>query len=145
MNYYYSQQYGGYANYGIGEPTMKQAGCVITALAMILSYFNNRAFYPEQMLSWGRKNGMIDSKGRTRFEVFPRATNNKLRISVYSDCNLGESVYGIREVKLNSGQLHWVIDHPEIPNTIIDPLDGKVKTYNSQNYTGRRYFYIGKK
>lgn len=144
-NYYYSQTFGGYKNFGIGTPTMGQKGCVVTSLAMILSYFNDKAFYPDQMLSWGRENGMLDDRGNTRFEVFCKAAGGKLRISFVANAQPGEVTYAIREVKLSSGLPHWVIDHPIIPNMIIDSYDGKVKTHNSFNFTGRVYYYIGKK
>ena len=145
MDYYYSQTFSIYKNYGIGAPTMGQKGCVITCLAMILSYFNNRAFYPEQMLSWGRENGMLDNQGNTRFEVFCKATGNKLRISVTNNAQPGEVIYAVREILLSNGQKHWIIDHLTQPNMVIDSYDGKVKPYRSFNYTGRAYYYIGKK
>lgn len=147
MNYYYSQKYGAYKNYGIGTPTMYGAGCVITGLAMILSYFNDRPFYPEQMLSWGRENGMLTDRGYTRFDVFPKATNNKLRISDTNTASEGEVTYAIRECVLDSGLKHWVIDHPIESGKIIDTWNGVVYDFKSKKYkyTGRVNYYIGKK
>ena len=144
-NYYYSQKYGGYKNFGIGEPTMEQAGCVITGLAMILSYYNDSPYYPDQMLSWGRENGMLTEQGYTRFEVFPLATNNKLRLSSKADANEDEVTYAIRECVLDSGLNHWVIDHPIQADKIIDTWNGLVYSYTKYNYTGRVNYYIGKK
>jgi len=144
-NYYYSQKFGAYKNYGIGTPTMETAGCVITGLAMILSYFNDSAYYPDQMLSWGRQNGMLDSRGKTRFPVFCEATGGKLRISDVANAKDGEVTFAIREVRLDSGLLHWVIDHPSEVGKIIDTWNGVVYSYNKYNFTGRAYYYIGKK
>lgn len=146
-NYYYSQKYGAYKNFGIGEPTMEQAGCVITGLAMILSYFNDSAYYPDQMLSWGRENGMLQSNGYTRFDVFPKATDNKLRLDDASNAKPGEIVYSLRECILDNGMKHWVIDHPLEVGKIIDTWNGEVYDFKSHKYeyTGRVISYIGKK
>ncbi len=144
-DYYFKQTYSAYASYGIGEPTMGNAGCVITSLAMILSYFNDSPYHPDQMLKWGRENGMLDKGGKTRFHVFPKATDYKLRMMTSPNAKPGEITYAIREVRLKSGLLHWIIDHPTIPGKIIDSWDGKVKDYALQNCTGRAYYYIGKK
>lgn len=150
-NYYYSQNYGLYAYYGISVPTMKDAGCLITSLAMLLSYFNDSAYYPEQMLSWGRKYGMLDAGGRTIFSKFCEAAGNKLRVDVPSNAKPGEKVYTVREINMPNGLQHWVLDHPLEANKIIDPLDGQVKDYGYYrasghgNYTGRSVSYIGKK
>ena len=146
QEYYFKQTYSVYKNYGIGLPTMGGKGCVITGLAMILSYINDSAYTPEKMLSWGRENGMIDRNGNTIFSKFCEATGNTFRMSTSDqEADVGETIYGIREVRLKSGLLHWVIDHPIIPHKIIDPWDGKVKGFTSVNPTGRVYFYIGKK
>ena len=144
-DYYFKQTYSVYKNYGIGEPTMQQSGCVITGLAMILSYFNDKPYYPDQMLSWGRENGMLTSHGYTRFEVFPKATNNKLRLSTKADAKEDEVTYAIRECVLDSGLNHWVIDSPNVSGKIIDTWNGQLYDYGKYNYTGRVYYYIGKK
>lgn len=149
-DYYYSQNYGLYKNYGISLPTMGGKGCLIVCLSMLLSYFNRSAYYPEQMLSWGRQEGMLDERGNTRFNVFCKAAGNKLRIDNPSNARPGESVYTVREINMTNGLQHWVLDHPNLVSKIIDPIDGRVKDYEYYlnqghgKYSGRSVSYIGK-
>ena len=146
-NYYYSQKYSVYANKLIVPGlTMAKGGCVITNLAMILSYFNDRAFYPDQMLDWMKKNNGILPDGRVKYDVFCKASDNWLRFSYIPNPKAGETTYGIRQVFIGSAPAwHWIIDHPLIPNKIIDPYNGLVKAFNSFSYTGQARYFIGKK
>lgn len=148
MNYLYSQRYGGYTNKIIwGNLTMGRAGCVITNLAMILSYFNNRPFYPDQMLDWMQKHNGIMLGGRANYDVFCQAAGNKLRLSYTNNPKPGEIVYTMRQVYFGKApDWHWVIDSPTQVGKIIDPWDGLVKNYNHEHkYTGQHRYFIGHK
>jgi hypothetical protein len=122
---------------------MAEAGCVITCKAMLLSYFNQRDFFPDQMLLWDRANGGILDDGRTVWKKLCEAAGGKLRHTLFNDVQPGELVYCIRKVHFGNG--HYVLDHPEQPGKIIDPLDGRVKPYGTYRYTGENHYYIGKR
>lgn len=151
-DYYYSQRYGAYARKEIGRAKdvkgriilykMADSGCVITATAMILSYFNDRAFYPDQMLEWLKKNKGLTSGGAFYWDKLCEAAGGKLRRSITPNPKPDETTYGLRGVYLANG--HYIIDHPKLIGKIIDPLDGLVKPYNTYKYTGYNNFYIGK-
>lgn len=144
MDYYYSQRYGGYKDEVIiPGPTMGEKGCLITCCSMMLSYFNNNPLYPEQLLHWLHKHNGLTSDGRLIWSKICEAAGGKLRMNTKPDSKPGEVTYGIRECKL-SGQQHFVLDHPRESGKIIDPWDGKVKDFNSQNYTGKNMFFMGK-
>lgn len=152
-NYYFSQRFSAYTNQEIGRIKdrkgnwiiyrMADSGCIITGVAMILSYFNDRAFYPDQMLKWLKEHNGLTSGGAFYWNKLCEAAGNKLRISSKPDPKPGEITYGIRGVYLANG--HFVIDHPLEVGKIIDPLDGRVKDYNFYKYTGYNTFYLGYK
>lgn len=144
-DYYYSQRYGGYKDEVIiPGPTMGEKGCLITVFAMILSYFNNSAYFPEQMLHWLHKHNGMTSDGRLYWQKLCEAAGGNLRMAIKPNPKPGEVTYGIHECKV-SGQQHFVLDHPSQVGKIIDPWDGRVKPYNSQEYTNRDIYYMGKK
>ena len=144
MNYYYSQKFGGYSSEVITPgPTMGQAGCAITACAMLISYFNNSPLYPDDFLHWLHQHNGITSGGRLYWNKVCEATGFKLRMNSKANPRPEEVTYGIRECLINGSQ-HFVFDHPTIPNKIIDPYDGKVKDFNSMKYTGKNIFFMGK-
>lgn len=144
MNYYYSQRYPVYEWWGMTNPTMGQKGCLVTATAMLLSYFNDSAMYPDDWLRWLRQNNGLTGNGNFLWHSLVEATDSKLRYSTKPNAKNGETTYGLRECWL-SGQKHWVLDHPLEENKIIDPWDGQVKAYDAMKYTGRVVYYIGKK
>ena len=148
-NYYYSQKYGGYAKEVIiPGPIMSDKGCAITCAAMLISYFNDSALYPDDFLHWLHEHNGLTSDGRLLYESVCKATNYKLRMSTVANPKLGETIYCIREVwyKGRAGQQHFVFDHPSIPGKVIDPIDGSVKNYtNEHTYTGKNIFFIGKR
>lgn len=145
MSYYYSQKYPVYAN-NVVPPgaTMEQIGCLITAGAMLISYFNDSPLYPDHFLNWLHRHNGLEADGRLRWSAITDATGGKLRYSNKANARQDETTYGLREVLLGNGTLHWVLDHPITPNKVIDPYDGKVKDYNDFSYT-RSVYYIGKK
>ncbi len=146
-NYYYSQRYSGYANkLIIPGLTMSQGGCFITDYAMILSYFNDKAFYPDQMLDFLQSKNYITSTGRAMYQGLCDAAGFKLRFSYTPNAQAGETTYGIRQVYFgHAPDWHWICDHPLIANTIIDPFDGAIKPFNHYSYTGQARFFLGKR
>ena len=148
-NYYYSQRYGGYASKIIGTIsnhafTMRSDGCLITDCAMLLSYFNDRALYPDQLLEWLKTHDGLLPDGRLLWNKICEAAGNKLRFSYVPNPQYGEITYGLRQVIFGRFN-HWVFDHPIIANMIIDPWTGSALPYNSFIYTGQNRFYLGKK
>ena len=145
-NYYYSQRYSVYANEIIGQPnlTMANYGCLVCDCAMLISYFNDKPLYPDIFLVWLKYHNGLTKDGRLYWIKVCEATNDKLKFSYKPDAKQGEITYGLRQVYF--GRLnHWILDHPLIPNKVIDSWDGKVKDYNSFKYTGQNRFFIGKK
>lgn len=142
--YYYSQKYHAYANKKIANGyIMASHGCYITCFAMILSYFNHKAFYPEQMLKFLQRKGYILPDARVYNSGLEDAAGNELRFDYHETPKIGEHIFGIRQVYFGPIN-HWVLDHPIIPNKIIDTYDGKVKDYNHYSYTGQVRFFMGK-
>lgn len=118
-------------------------GCYITDMAMILSYFNDRPFYPDQMLEFLKRKRYVLPDARVFNKGLEDAAGFKLRFSYRVDPLPGDRVYGMRQVYF--GPIgHWVIDHPLIPNKVIDPFDGQVKNYTDFAYTGQNRYFIGK-
>ena len=144
MDYLYSQKYSGYANKKIANGfTMATHGCYITCFAMILSYFNGRAFYPDNMLDFLQKKGYVLPDARVYNEGLEDAAGYKLRFDYRPTPKEGEITYGIRQVYF--GPIgHWVIDHPTKVGKVIDPYDGKIKDYKSFSYTGQARFFMGR-
>ena len=144
MNYYDSQKYHAYKDTPIANVfTMQSHGCYITNMAMILSYFNDRAFYPGEMLAFLKEKNYILGDARVYNKGLEDAAGFKLRFDYQVTPKPGEHIYGIRQVYF--GPIgHWVIDHPIIPNKIIDPYDGKIKDFNSFAYTGQVRYFMGK-
>jgi len=144
-DYLYSQRYGAYANEKFRDPkyglNMANAGCVITCCAMLISYFNDKALYPDQFLIWLKAHNGLTSDGRLYWNKVCEATANKLRFSYKNDVRPGETTYTLRQVYF--GRLnHWVMDSPTKIGMIIDPWDGQVKYYSFYRYTGQhRYFH----
>jgi hypothetical protein len=145
-NYYYSQRYSGYGNKSIVPGlTMAVAGCFITDYAMILSYFNDRPFYPDQMLDFLKRKHYIQPTGRTEYRGLEDAAGFKLRFSYSNNPKPGEMVFTIRQVYFGKApDWHWVIDSPTRIGMIIDPWDGRVKNYSDFKYTGQHRYFIGK-
>ena len=144
-NYYYSQRFSDYAKKKIANGyTMASHGCYITCFAMILSYFNDSAFYPDQMLAFLKRKHYVLPDARVYNQGLEDAAGFKLRFSYNPNPYPGDATFGIREVKLKSGALHWVMDHPLLVGKVIDPLDGKVKLYKDFNFTGKNRFFMGK-
>lgn len=148
MNYYYSQRYYVYAQSIIGwswgrKLTMASHGCLITATAMLLSYFNDRPLYPDQWLTWLLRHNGLTNGGSLIWAKVTEGAGGKLRYSTTPNARPGETTYGLREVKWGS-QKHWVLDHPLLPGKVIDPWDGSVKPYLHEHpYTGRVIYFIG--
>jgi len=143
-NYYYSQRFSAYANHKIANGyTMATHGCYITCFAMILSYFNNAPFYPDQMLDFLQRKGYVLPDARVMNSGLEDAAGGKLHFDYHVRPRLGEHTYGIRQVYF--GPIgHWIIDHPLIPDMVIDPWDGRVKDFEDFAYTRQTRFFIGK-
>jgi len=143
-NYYYSQRYSGYANKRIANGyTMGTHGCYITCFAMILSYFNDKAFFPEEMLYFLQGKNYVLPDARVYNEGLEDAAGYELRFDYNVTPKEGEHTFGIRQVYF--GPIgHWVMDHPFEAGKVIDPYDGQVKDYNSFSYTGQTRFFMGK-
>lgn len=147
--YYYSQRYGGYASKIIGTIgnhafTMATDGCLITDCAMLLSYFNDRPLYPDQLLKWLQEHRGLTNDGRLLWLKICEAAGNKLRFSLIPNAKQGEVTYGIRQVVFGRFN-HWIFDHPLIANKVIDPWDGCVYNYKKYRYTGQNRFFVGKR
>jgi len=144
-NYYYSQQFNGYKDEVIPPGiTMGQAGCAITVCAMLISYFNDRPLYPDDFLHWLHKHNGLTKGGRLYWSKVCEAAGGKLRMNTRPNPKPYEVTYGVRECLVNDRQ-HFVLDHPASAGKIIDPWDGQVKNFNSQRYTGKNMFFMGKK
>ncbi len=143
-NYYYSQKYGAYAKIPIANGYfMGTHGCYVTCFAMILSYFNDKPFYPQEMLYFLQGKNYVLPDARVYNKGLEDAAGFKLRFSYHVNPKPGERVFGIRQVYF--GPIgHWIIDHPLIPNKVIDSYDGKVKNFTDFSYTGQARFFIGK-
>ena len=143
-NYYYSQRFPTYANKPIANGyVMATHGCYITDFAMILSYFNNRPFYPDQILEFLKHKNYVLPDARVYNKGLEDAAGFKLRFDYNITPKPGEHIYGIRQVYF--GPIgHWVIDHPIIPDKVIDPYDGQVKDFKEFSYTGQVRFFMGK-
>lgn len=144
MDYYYSQKYHAYAKRVIAAGlTMASHGCVITCHAMILSYFNQRPFYPDQMLDFYQKNGYITPNALVYNSGLEDAAGFKIRFDYQNKPKAGETTYAVRQVYLGN-QTHWVLDSPSVVGAIIDSYDGKLKPYKSFVYTGQVRYFFGK-
>lgn len=145
-DYLYSQRFSAYAEQIIGQPNlkMKDFGCVITATAMILSYFKDKALYPDQWLAWLKSNKGLTADGRLYWNKLCEATFNQLRFSYVNKCDPGETTYTLRQVYFGRMN-HWVLDSLTQAGMIIDPFDGRVKPYSSYNYSGQHRYFFGKR
>jgi len=152
----YSQRFSAYKDRPIGwyldhkghtiTLTMGGEGCAITCFAMLLSYFNKKAFYPDQMLSWLEANKGITRDGRVYWEALCRAAGGKLRLDTKPAKREGENFcIGIRMMHFGNG--HFIMDNPNQIGMMNNPWTGKIENFSEyeQKYpaTGYNFFYLG--
>jgi len=155
--YIYSQRFSAYKNEPIGSYldnkghtitlTMGGEGCAVTCFAMLLSYFNKKAFYPDQMLKWLKSNRGITSTGLVYWEALCRAAGGKLRVDRVPHMRNDENFcIGIRMMHFGNG--HFIMDNPNQKGMMNNPWTGKIENFSEyeQNWpaTGYNFFYMGK-
>lgn len=120
---------------------MQTHGCYIACFAMILSYFNNRPFYPDQMLDFLQRKGYVMSDARVQNRGLEDAAGFKLKFNYHE--YPAPKVYAIRQVYF--GPIgHWVLDSSTQVGMINDPFDGLVKSYKHYSYTGQVRYFMNK-
>jgi len=128
---------------GVFGLSMESFGCVVADCAMMLSYYFGREVLPSELLNWLNAHEGFTSDGRIYWGKITAFTGGKLRYSPTQDTKEGELTYGFRQVYFGRYN-HWVIDHPQLANFVLDPWTGNMMAYTAWKYTGQERFFMGK-
>lgn len=142
MKYLYSQLNPEWGDLKMGKSglTLKQAGCLLTNCAMIISDLMGEENTPEELLLWMNIFNGFTPTGELKWEVFLKYPIDKMGLH-QGKANAGETEYRIDAVW--AGQIkHWILKDGD---KWIDPLTGGYISMTKYKFYGDIRILSGRK